>query len=94
MQAIANTGRIASCLLALALQAGALMPAGLQAAEAASQGASGSLPQAPATAVYRRLLVKLKPTATDAPLATRTAQLAISDLSQRLQSGVPGQAPV
>lgn len=94
MQAIANTGRIASCLLALALQAGALMPAGLQAAEAASQGASGSLPQAPATAVYRRLLVKLKPTATDAPLATRTAQLAISALSQRLQSGVPGQAPV
>lgn len=94
MQAIANTGRIASCLLALALQAGALMPAGLQAAEAASQGASGSLPQAPATAVYRRLLVKLKPTATDAPLATRTAQLAISDLSQRLQSGMPGQAPV
>lgn len=94
MQAIANTGRIASCLLALALQAGALMPAGLQAAEAASQGASGSLPQAPATAVYRRLLVKLKPTATGAPLATRTAQLAISDLSQRLQSGVPGQAPV
>lgn len=94
MQAIANTGRIASCLLALALQAGALMPAGLQAAEAASQGASGSLPQAPAIAVYRRLLVKLKPTATDAPLATRTAQLAISDLSQRLQSGVPGQAPV
>lgn len=94
MQAIANTGRIASCLLALALQAGALMPAGLQAAEAASQGASGSLQQAPATAVYRRLLVKLKPTATDAPLATRTAQLAISDLSQRLQSGVPGQAPV
>lgn len=94
MQAIANTGRIASCLLALALQAGALMPAGLQAAETASQGASGSLPQAPATAVYRRLLVKLKPTATDAPLATRTARLAISDLSQRLQSGVPGQAPV
>ncbi len=94
MQAIANTGRIASCLLALALQAGALMPAGLQAAEAASQGASGSLPQAPATAVYRRLLVKLKPTATGAPLATRTAQLAISALSQRLQSGVPGQAPV
>ena len=100
MQAIANTRRIASCLLTLALQAGALLPAGLQAGEAAAQAVgpamnpavSGSAQQAPAAASYRRLLVKLKPTATDAPLATRTAQLAISDLSQQLQPLAPGQA--
>ena len=89
MQAIATTGRIASCLLALAVQAGALAPAGLlQAAEA--------LPQASEAATLRRLLVKFKPGAygIDAPLPARTAQLAIGDLSQRLPSGQPGQPPV
>ena len=93
MQAIANTRRIASCLLALALQAGALMPAGLQAADTAGPGA-GSLAQAPAAASYRRLLLKFKPTGTDAALAARTTQLRISDLSQQLQPLAPGQAAV
>lgn len=88
MQAIATNGRIASCLLALAIQAGALAPAGLQAAEA--------LPQASEAASQRRLLVKFKPgvSGIDAPLPARTAQLAINDLSQRLQSGAPGRPPL
>lgn len=98
MQAIATTGRIASCLLALAIQAGALMPAGLQAAESASGPllAAPVAPVAPEARTYRRLLVKFRPGAagTDAPLPTRTAQLAISDLSQRLPSDGTGQAPV
>ena len=88
MQAVATTGRIASCLLALAVQVGALAPASLLAAEA--------LPQASEAATLRRLLVKFKPGASgiDAPLPARTAQLAISDLSQRLPSGQPGRPPV
>ena len=89
MQAIATNGRIASCLLALAVQAGALAPAGLQAAEALPQAGSAPLlaaPQASEAATQRRLLVKFKPGASgiDATLPARTAQLAISDLSQRL----------
>ena len=100
MQAIAHPRRIASCLLTLLLQAGVLLPAGLQAGEAAAQAVSpamnpavsGPAQQAPVAASHRRLLVKLKPSTTDAPLATRTAQLAISDLSQQLQPLAPGQA--
>lgn len=99
MQAIATNGRIASCLLALTIQAGALAPAGLQAAEALPQ--AGNTPllaahQASEAATQRRLLVKFKPGASgiDATLPARTAQLAISDLSQRLPSGAPGRPPV
>ena len=99
MQAIATDRRIASCLLALAVQAGALAPAGLQAAEALPQAGSAPLlaaPQASEAATLRRLLVKFKSGASgiDAPLPARTAQLAISDLSQRLPSGQPGRPAV
>ena len=96
MQAVATSGRIASCLLALAIQTGALMPAGLQAAEASPQAGSGPLLAESQAATLRRLLVKFKPgvSGIEPPWPARTAEQAISDLSQRLQSGMPGRAPV